>query len=486
MNTDASERTVPADASMVLGDRSARALSLEERRQLVAQSLQVGNPGNNARLLPEEADPRVECQIEVEVDSIQPYGGNPRRWANPKFEEIKASIREIGIRSPLSVTRRPGERHFTVEAGGNTRLIALQQLWAETRDARYQKLVVVFRPWCSERHVLSAHLIENELRGELAFWDKALGVLALKQSIEAEAEAGEELALRDLALELRRLGLTINSATLSHCLYAAQRLRILGEAIPDLTGLDVRILQPRLNELRRYARDRAGMTEDAFYDGVLAPVFEQFANACAGTSDFSVQALCCACEEALARATGDPVEVLRATIAGLARSPEGAGSVPCPADAAVVMPMASEQAQRAENDPLADESAGLPVHGARAGSADDSVKATRLRELAHVFASVAGIAHCLQFDAQAPTGFQMQPLPELDAREPTRGRAWGLLASLSGLSSLSIPAPALDAAFVQWLTDSRDEAANAFWDLLALARTPCGSPLKRDATEGPH
>ena len=53
---------------------------------------------------------------------------------------------------------------FVVEAGGNTRLLAIRQLWAETREPRFHKLGVLFRPWRSESHVLTAHLIENEQR----------------------------------------------------------------------------------------------------------------------------------------------------------------------------------------------------------------------------------------------------------------------------------------------------------------------------------
>ena len=87
--------------------------SVDERRRLVAQSLQVGNPGNNARDLPGQADARaaegqVEHQIELNVDDIRPYENNPRRSANVKFDDIKESIRTSGLRSPLTVTRRPG------------------------------------------------------------------------------------------------------------------------------------------------------------------------------------------------------------------------------------------------------------------------------------------------------------------------------------------------------------------------------------------
>ncbi len=133
--------------------------SMDERRRLVAQSLQVGNPGNNARDLEGATDARatldqIEHQIELSLEEVRPYENNPRRSANVKFDDIKESIRTSGLRSPLTVTRRPGESHYVVEAGGNTRLLALQQLWAETRDPRYRQLVVLFRPWRSESHVL--------------------------------------------------------------------------------------------------------------------------------------------------------------------------------------------------------------------------------------------------------------------------------------------------------------------------------------------
>ncbi|MFO1207571.1 MAG: ParB family protein, partial [Burkholderiales bacterium] len=229
-------------------------VSLDERRRLVAESLQVGNPGNNARDLAGQSDPRTESQIELSVDEIRPYENNPRRAINAKFEDIKESIRTSGLRSPLTVTRRPDESHFIVEAGGNTRLLALRQLWAETRDPRFRKLVVLFRPWRSESYVLTAHLIENEQRGEMTFWDKASGIVALKSRLEAEQ--GRTLTLRPLEDALHALGLSVNTATLGLHLFATERLRTLGKAVADLSGLDVKTIQPRLNALKRYAQAR--------------------------------------------------------------------------------------------------------------------------------------------------------------------------------------------------------------------------------------
>jgi ParB family protein of integrating conjugative element (PFGI_1 class) len=248
-----------------------RARSIEQRRRLVAESLQVGNLGNNARDLPVQADPTHDCQIELSVEDIHPYEHNPRRTNNTKFNEIKASIRASGLRNPFTVTRRPGESHFVVEAGGNTRLLAIRQLWAETREARFQKLGVLFRPWRSESHVLTAHLIENEQRGDMNFWDKASGVVDLKARIETEKQT--TLSLRQLEEEMKALGLSINTATLAHYLFATERLGTLGEVVIDLSGLDVKTLQPRLNSMKRYAQTRTSLAEDELYAMVFEPVF---------------------------------------------------------------------------------------------------------------------------------------------------------------------------------------------------------------------
>ncbi len=287
--------------------------AVDERRRLVAESLRVGNPGNNARDLPLQADPKHDCQIELPVEAIRPYEHNPRRSANGKFEEIKASIQACGIRNPLTVTRRPGEEHFVVEAGGNTRLLAIQQLWAETGDPRFQRLTVLFRPWRSETHVLD----RPPDRERPARRARLLGQGQRHRG--AQGAAGSRERADPFPAPARRgargLGLSVNTATLSHFLFATERLRTIGEAIPGMTGLDVKTLQPRLNMLKRYAQARASITEDALYRSVFEPVFHRIVEAYRTCGDFSVMALIEACEGALAAHLGESVETLRAALA---------------------------------------------------------------------------------------------------------------------------------------------------------------------------
>jgi ParB family protein of integrating conjugative element (PFGI_1 class) len=484
---------------------SARHVSIEERRRLVAESLRVGNPGNNARDLPTRADPRHDCQIELPVDEIRPYESNPRRAANARFAEIKESIRSSGIRNPLTVTRRPGEAYFIVEAGGNTRLHAIQELWAETRDARFEKLVVLFRPWRSESHVLTSHLIENELRGEMTFWDKATGVVALKSRLEADK--GEALSLRQLEDEMKGLGLTVNTATLAHSLFAIERLRTLGEAVAELSGLDVKTMQPQLNLLKRYAHARANIAEGDLYASVFEPVFQEAVDRYRQSRAFCAAEVCRACEETLARHLGEAVEQLRGALQLPARRPRdaaetapahpitgGAGQTP---DTTPAVTANSREAQRSvsrANAGMAATDLGDRRSGTLPTSGETPAAHSSFIEQVRIFAGMSGLDGCLRVHANAPRGYAMDALPVTTDGEmllPARLRAWRLLALLSGqLDDHAVEVPgnadarfSSDSALLRWLIDSHDEAAGVFWKVLTLARESGSPPLLRDNTD---
>ena len=426
---------------------SLRRVSIEERRRLVAESLQVGNPSNNARELPTHADPSVECQIELAVEDIRPYENNPRRAGNARFAEIKESIRASGIRNPLTVTRRPGEAHFIVETGGNTRLIAIQQLWVETRDSRFRRLTVLFRPWRSESHVLSAHLIENEQRGEMTFWDKASGIVALKARLEAEK--GRILSLRQLEEELSSLGLSVNTATLAHYLFATERLGTLGEAVPTLSGLDVKSLQPRLNAMKRYAHLRASVAEEDLYATVFEQVFRGIADEYPRTRSFSATAVRDACEEALARRLGEPIGHLRNALDSPARVSD------------------VSTANSVSSDPPPSRVQARPSPRTDSNSPNPS---KQLTEQVRTFAAMAGIDDCVRLHQAAPCGFCLEALPRTKSQAPARQRAWSLLAAISGQLEDPAPAVPLDSTFFDWLADPDDAMATAFWYILSLAR----------------
>jgi len=474
------------------------ATSTDERRRRVAESLRVGNPGNNAHDLPAQADAHAECQIQISVEQVRPYEHNPRRASNAKFAAIKASIRESGICTPLAVTKRPGEHHFIIESGGNTRLLALRQLWAETRDPRFATLNAMFRPWRSESHVLTAHLIENEHRADMTFWDRAVGVVALKARIEVEQ--GSALSVRQLREAMQRLGLEVDIATLTHYLFAAQRLRPLGDAVPTLSGLHVRTMQPRLNALKRYAVKRKAMGEDELYAAVFDPVLEGHATRYRQTGRFDPLAVCAACEAALAAHLVESIALLRAHV-----HLDGRGAVACPSESDIDTAEVNPTGHPASQPPTAPDGVCYANATNRMNECARAVEAAptiaggdaliaNLVEKIEVFASVSGIADRVRSDEQAPFGLSVQPSSDrVEGGDVGRQRALRALAAVlaeCGTAALvATPASARvarddvqfgsvtafnsdgsDPSLLTWLLDTRDADCNAFWNVLNACR----------------
>ena len=222
---------------------SLKTLSAEKKRDLYAGSMSVKVPADNTDRLSEE----MESQLMLPVTEIDPYDRNPRQSENDRYEEIKESIRSATVLSPLVVTRRPGSRRYMVAAGGNTRLRAQKELYAETGSSRYATLFVTYRPWRGEVDTLASHLIENELRGSMTFWDRANGVWMLKR--EMEAESGQTLSLRQFQQRLKDIGLGVGLTLISYYAFALEQLQELGAATARLSKNAVQELQPAFKEL---------------------------------------------------------------------------------------------------------------------------------------------------------------------------------------------------------------------------------------------
>jgi hypothetical protein len=205
----------------------------------------------------------MDGQVQLRITEIDPYDKNPRQVANEKYEEIKESIRNIRMLSPLIVSRRPGAVRYMVSTGGNTRLKAQTELWLETQDSRYEYVLAIYRPWESELKVLAAHVTENELRGSMVFWDKARGIWAMKQ--ELEQERGQSLSLRQLHDALRGYGLTVSITLLSFYGFALDNLGELGDATRLLSKTAVEALQPTFKHLSTYLISAYQQPPDAWH-----------------------------------------------------------------------------------------------------------------------------------------------------------------------------------------------------------------------------
>ncbi|TBU88464.1 ParB family protein [Phytopseudomonas dryadis] len=177
------------------------------------------------------SEPVVDTPMVVTIDELRPYELDPRLTRNPLYDEIKASIRERGLDAPPPITKRPGADHFIIRNGGNTRLSILRDLWSETKDIRFFRIVCLFRPWPKRGEIiaLTGHLAENELHGGLTFIERTLGVEKARELYEQEI--GKPLSQTELARRLTADGYPIQQ---SHISRMQDTVRYLLPAIPNV------------------------------------------------------------------------------------------------------------------------------------------------------------------------------------------------------------------------------------------------------------
>lgn len=212
--------------------------------QIAAKLSQPGPTLNTqpARRLPA---PSTEMAMSLTLEQLRPYDRNPRTQRNPKYDEIKASIRAVGLKQKLTVTQRPGDDRYMISDGGNTRLAILNELYKEIGDERFFHQDCHFIPWQGEINVLAGHLAENDNRGQLSWIERARGIYEAQRMIEEEA--GEEVSQRKLTSTLQELGYTINQSHVSRMLYTIEHF------LPTLPlSLDSGMGRPQIVKLIAY------------------------------------------------------------------------------------------------------------------------------------------------------------------------------------------------------------------------------------------
>lgn len=171
-------------------------------------------------VLDQLSDPISDTPMVLTLDQVLPWHDNPRTTRNPKYDELKESIRHRGLDTPPPVTRRPGEDKYRIRNGGNTRLEILNELYKETGDERYFRFNCLFRPWDKQRGeiiALTGHLAENDLKGDLKFIERAIGVKKAKVLYEQES-GGESISQRELARRLKADGYPVSQSHISRML----------------------------------------------------------------------------------------------------------------------------------------------------------------------------------------------------------------------------------------------------------------------------
>ncbi len=190
--------------------------------------------------------PTSEMPMVLTLDEVAPNPDNPRTTRNPKYDEIKESIRARGLGTVPKVTKNPDipGSPYIFSDGGNTRHSILRELYEETQDERFYRFHALFKPWPGRLKCLVGHLAENDVRGDLTFIDRALGVRKAR-SIHEET-LGRVVTLRELSDLLKLEGYPIHYSMISRMDHT---IEFLYPYIPELliSGLGKHQIETLLN-----------------------------------------------------------------------------------------------------------------------------------------------------------------------------------------------------------------------------------------------
>lgn len=159
--------------------------------------------------------PVSEMPLILTLDEVNPNPDNPRTTRNPKYDDIKVSIRTRGLDTVPKVTRDPErpELGYFFSDGGNTRYEILSELWQETGEERFYRISCMFKPWPGRLSCVIGHLAENEVRGDLTFIEKAFGIKQARTLFEEQL--GKTVSLRELSTLLGESGYPVHNSNIS-------------------------------------------------------------------------------------------------------------------------------------------------------------------------------------------------------------------------------------------------------------------------------
>ena len=219
----------------------------------------------DAPLPPVGREPEQVRQLGLE--EIQVYENNPRTTRNTQFDDIKEALRTEGLgKVLLHVTKRPGESIYTLSFGGGTRFQAIQELWNETGDERFRAVRCLIQPFKSDIALQANHLIENNQRGEMTFWNNAKAFI--KIYLDINDSNGTELSSRDFIDQCNTLGLRVNRTTFNFFQFAVKEFSAFGFA-SELSRTAIERIQPQFAAYDRLAALKGDVNITPGIQGVM-------------------------------------------------------------------------------------------------------------------------------------------------------------------------------------------------------------------------
>ena len=385
--------------------------------QMIASRLSERSPD------PAAIDAALTNVITLNVrDDCRLYERNPRTVRNEKYDEIKESIRTRGLDQMIAVTQRPGEKQYIPAKGGNTRLEILQELVAEGH-MQFLHMDFVKVPYRSEAALLAAHMVENDQRSGLLFWDAARSTFDLKQ--EVERERGGPMSLRDFSEHLKAgEGIQASPALLSHYGFTMKHLADLACAASQLSRRDV---QDRFIPARsRLATIAAKLGAEEALDQAWTLAIDHMRERYVATKSLDFAAFTARLDENFAQRINLTVDELQRAVQILQANPD-AESASLVRDAKQHAPAPGSSLADAQASDVADESSGR----------DSANAATQMKQPPQHETSNASISRQNgEHGAKAAGAQPSSKQPPADSRSSAERELWHALEELVTVSHL--------------------------------------------------
>lgn len=224
-------------------------------QNVASVSLHIGSPEQTDMNIGQSGfKPFNGLSMQVSIDEIDFFEKNPRHSHDPEmYAQIKESIRASGVQQPVHITKRPNANKYVLAQGGNTRLKIVKELYEETGESRFSQMPCIYTEYTNDENILIAHLIENEQRADMSFWDKASAYAELRDVFEIK-QGNRKLSHRVLEGLFKEQGISITFSKLATYLFASSALFGLGEFCSQLSLQKSLDLRKQFNDLKQTAK----------------------------------------------------------------------------------------------------------------------------------------------------------------------------------------------------------------------------------------
>ena len=223
-------------------------------QNVASVSLHIGSPEQTDMNIGQSGfKPFNGLSMQVSIDEIDFFEKNPRHSHDPEmYAQIKESIRALGVQQPVHITKRPNANKYVLAQGGNTRLKIVKELYEETGESRFSQMPCIYTEYTNDENILIAHLIENEQRADMSFWDKVSAYAELRDLFQQQS--GKELSARALEPVFKEHGISLSYSKLAMYFFAANSLFGLGTFCNSLSLQKPNFLRQQFNDLKQTAK----------------------------------------------------------------------------------------------------------------------------------------------------------------------------------------------------------------------------------------